>query len=178
MGARSHWRADAGCDAPQEGEAGVRRQRPVRLSASRRQAPRGTGAGRAGNFGADSAVAEDRQVAQEDRRTVKPAEDSDPPRFTVETRIRCPAPEGGVTWTSTGSFNTSKPSGTRWRRQKHHLRTRRRSRVRLWHRLRHNLPVKGKAMGSDRYLSFLPIILNWIQQTHDAHARSAEHTSE
>ena len=27
-----------------------------------------------------------------------------------------------------------------------------------------------KAMGSDRYLPFLPIILNWIQQTLDAHA--------
>ena len=26
-------------------------------------------------------------------------------------------------------------------------------------------------MGSDRYLPFLPIILNWIQQTLDAHAR-------
>ena len=25
-------------------------------------------------------------------------------------------------------------------------------------------------MGSDRYLTFLPIILNWIQQTLDAHA--------
>jgi hypothetical protein len=25
-------------------------------------------------------------------------------------------------------------------------------------------------MGSDRYLPFLPIILNWIQQTLDAHA--------
>src|ERR1019366_5627919 len=28
----------------------------------------------------------------------------------------------------------------------------------------------GKAMGSDRYLPFLPIILKWIQQTLDAHA--------
>jgi hypothetical protein len=26
-------------------------------------------------------------------------------------------------------------------------------------------------MGSDRYLPFLPIILKWIQQTLDAHAR-------
>src|ERR1035441_1728104 len=43
-----------------------------------------------------------------------------------------------------------------------------RSRARLLYRLWRNRPVKGKRWG--RYLPFLPIILNWIQQTLDAHA--------
>src|ERR1039458_3959290 len=106
MGARSHRRADTGCDAPQEVEVGVRGQRAVWFPASRRQAPRGAGAGRAGHLRADSAAQEGRQIAPEDRRPVEPAEDPDPPGFTVEARIRGPAPEGGLTWISTGSFRT------------------------------------------------------------------------
>src|ERR1019366_5492917 len=98
MGTGSHWRADAGRDAAQEVEAGVRRQRAVWFSASRRQAPRGAGAGRAGHLGADSAAQEERQIAPEDRRPVEPAGDPDPPGFTLEARIRGQAPEGGVTW--------------------------------------------------------------------------------
>src|ERR1039458_8615900 len=53
MGAGGHRRADAGRHAAQEIQAGGRRQSAVWLPASRRQAPRGTGAGRAGDFGAD-----------------------------------------------------------------------------------------------------------------------------
>src|ERR1035437_5050087 len=96
MGTRSHRRADARCDAPQEVEVGVRGQRPVRLPASRRQAPRGTGAERTGHLGADSPAQEDWQIAAGDRRPVEPAEDPDPARLTVAARIRGPAPEGGV----------------------------------------------------------------------------------
>src|ERR1017187_6929779 len=106
MGARSHRRADAGRDAAQEVEAGIRWQRSVWLSASRRQAPRGTGTGRAGHLGANSPAQEEREVAAENRRAVEPAGHSDPPGFAVAARVRCPAPEGGVTWTSTGSSRT------------------------------------------------------------------------
>src|ERR1035438_2279660 len=42
-------------------------------------------------------------------------EHPDPPRFTVAARIHYPTPEGGVRWTSTGSFLTSEPNGTCWR---------------------------------------------------------------
>src|ERR1035441_6618182 len=103
MGAGSHWRTNAGCHAAQEGEAGIRRQRALWFPASRRQTPCGTGAGRAGHLGANSPAQEDRQVAQEDRREVEPTEDPDPPRFAMEARVRCPAFEGGVRWTSTES---------------------------------------------------------------------------
>src|ERR1019366_4405688 len=98
MGTGSHWRADAGRDAAQEVEAGVRRQRAVWFPTSRRQAPRGAGAGRAGHLGADSAAQEERQIAPEDRRPVEPAEDPDPARFAMEARICRTALEGGVTW--------------------------------------------------------------------------------
>src|ERR1035437_2743652 len=97
MGAGSHRRANTGRHAPQEGEAGIRRQRAVRLPASRRQTPRRAGAGRAGHLGTDSAAPEGRQIAAQNSRPVEPAGDPDPARLTLEARIRRPAPEGGLT---------------------------------------------------------------------------------
>jgi hypothetical protein len=95
-----------GIERPAAAQIGGRLPRITRLLALAVRFARRTGAGRAGHPGADSPAQEVRQIAQEDSRAVEPDEDSDPPRLAMEARVRGPAPEGGIRWTSTGSSST------------------------------------------------------------------------